>query len=91
MPAIEPCAVCGLPLAIGEQGCITTIRPHDPVLTYHPFIPRFDVALGAYTGSLAERWKHMRRAKVDYREHPPKGELSARRDRLEQQKRDTHG
>lgn len=24
----EPCAVCGLPLEVGQFGCITTIRPH---------------------------------------------------------------
>jgi hypothetical protein len=24
----EPCRVCGLPLEVGELGCITRIRPH---------------------------------------------------------------
>lgn len=79
---IGPCRVCGLPLAVGEQGCIVTIRPHEPVLQYHPFIPYFDFALGVQVNSHAERWKHMRNAHVDYRDKPSAGELSARKDRV---------
>lgn len=26
----ETCTVCGLPLEIGERGCVYTIRPHEP-------------------------------------------------------------
>lgn len=27
---MTPCEVCGLPLEVGQFGCITTIRPHGP-------------------------------------------------------------
>jgi hypothetical protein len=84
-------------LAIGDQGCIVTIRPHEPALPYHPFIAYDDIALGVHITSLAERWKHMRpqyegdeliRGKLEYREKMRPGDLSARRDRIEQQKRE---
>ena len=26
----EPCRVCGLPLTVGELGCISRVRPHAP-------------------------------------------------------------
>jgi hypothetical protein len=82
------CTVCGLPLEVGQQGCITTIRPHEPVLTYHPFIPYFDIGLGVQVNSHAERWRHMRNAKMDYRDKLSAGDLSARRDRVEERKRE---
>jgi len=86
--AIEPCAVCGLPLAVGEQGCIATIRPHEPVLTYRPFTPYFDFALGQQIDSHAQRWRVMRQKKLDYRDKMDKGTLSARRDRIEEERKE---
>ena len=88
MPRIEPCTVCGLPLQVGQQGCITTIRPHEPVLPYVPFTEYFDIGLGETVTSFADRWRFMRQKGLQYRDLPSKGELSARRDRIEQQKRE---
>jgi hypothetical protein len=58
------------------------------MLTHHPFIPYFDFALGKQIDSHAQRWTEMKAAKVDYRDKLSKGDLSARRDKVEQQKRD---
>jgi hypothetical protein len=85
---VEPCKVCGLPLEVGQQGCIKTIRPHEPVLTYHPFIPYFDIGLGVQVNSFAERWTAMRRAGLQYRDLPSAGDLSARRDRIEERRKE---
>lgn len=82
----EPCAVCGLPLEIGQWPCITTPRPHDRSVQLQPFVPYFDYGLGEYVTSLGDRWAAMKRHGLDYKDHPTKGDLSARRDRIEQQK-----
>jgi len=92
-PNTAPCQVCGLPLAIGQQGCIVTVRPHDePALPYHPFIPYFDIALGEQVNSLSERWRLMkgtedretgeRHGRLEYRDKMSRGDLSARLDRI---------
>jgi hypothetical protein len=39
---------------------------HAWVDEYHPFVPRFDIALGRYTATLADRWKGMREKNLDY-------------------------
>jgi hypothetical protein len=85
----EPlCSVCGQPIAVGQWPCISRIRDHAPTLAYHPFIPYFDVALGRQIDSHADRWTAMKTAKVDYRDKLDKGTLSARRDRIEQEKKE---
>ncbi len=81
-PNVAPCQVCGLPLRVGEQGCIYTIRPHEPVGRYDPFIPYFDFALGEYVESHAHRWRLMKEHHVDYRDKMSPGDLSARKDRV---------
>lgn len=96
-PGVDLCAVCGLPLAIGQQGCIVRVVPHDPVLAYHPFTPYFDWGLGVEVTSLAQRWSLMKkqedgegvivRERLEYRDHPSKGDLAARRDRVEERKK----
>jgi hypothetical protein len=58
------CDECGTEYGIGDSPFCRDA--HATVNEYHPFVPRFDIALGKYTGSLAERWKFMREKKLDY-------------------------
>lgn len=103
----SPCAVCGLPLRVGEQPCVVRPIPHAPVGGYHPFIPYFDVGLGREVTSLADRWNGMRHPETDrpvvdrhgniaeadqpkrleYRDKVSPGELSARKDRMMERRR----
>ena len=76
------CAVCGLPITIGQWPCITTIRPHEVSVQTAPFLPYFDIGLGREVTSLGDRWAGMRRAHRDYRDHPSAGDRAARRDRI---------
>ncbi len=64
---------------------------------YRPFLPYFDVALGREVTSFADRWAAMKpvmdgdvevRGRLEYREKLSKGALSARRDRIEQQRKE---
>ncbi len=92
------CTVCGLPLSIGEWPCVTTIRPHAPSVQTAPFAAYFDIGLGREVTSLGDRWQAMKGTmdpesgkvwgKLDYREKMSKGALSARMDRIHEQKRD---
>jgi hypothetical protein len=83
-----PCEVCGLPLRVGEQGCIYTVRPHEPVGSYHPFTEYFDFALGEHVTSLAQRHRLMRTAHLDYRDKISTGEISARKDRAHEKRKE---
>jgi hypothetical protein len=58
-------------------------------VTHKPFIAYDDFALGAHVTSHAERNRLMREGHLEYREKIGKGELSARRDRAEQERRST--
>lgn len=55
---------------------------------YVPFTPYFDYGLGEEVTSLGHRWQLMKQHHLDYRDHPSKGDLSARRDRCEAQRRE---
>ena len=90
------CERCGAALTVG---CSSACRDlHAPVGNYHPFIPYFDFALGQEVTSLAQRWGFMkgeidretgeRRGQLEYRDKMSAGELSARRDRVEAQRRE---
>jgi hypothetical protein len=81
------CDVCGLPLEIGQQGCISTIRPHGPLAQPSGFTAYFDVGLGEYVTSLGQRHQLMRRNKLDYRDKMSPGDVSARRDREHERQR----
>ena len=81
------CTVCGLPLASGDWPCIYTIRPHGKSVQTAPFTPYFDVGLGEYVTSLGQRRALMKEHHLDYRDKVSHGELSARRDRIEEQKK----
>jgi len=58
----ERCDRCGQEYGIGEF----PFCPHGVPMEYHPFRPRFDIALGKQVNSLGERWKFMREKKLDY-------------------------
>jgi hypothetical protein len=61
---------------------------HEAVGGYHPFTPYFDIGLGKEISSLAERKTEMRRAHFDYRDHPSPGELTARKDKLQEARKE---
>jgi len=82
------CTVCGEPLAIGDFPCIRTPRPHAKALPSKGYEPRFDIGLGEYVTGWGDIRQHMRRNRLDFRDKMSRGQLSARRDRIEQQKRD---
>lgn len=74
--AIPVCPTCGSERFLGDRA------------SYHPFIPYFDIGLGEEVTSHAQRWRLMHAAHMDYRDKVTPGELSARRDRLEERKRE---
>jgi hypothetical protein len=82
------CNVCGLPIKIGDWPCVNTIREHEPALVTPPFQAYFDIGLGEQVNSFADRWRLMRQKGLQYRDLPRPGDLSARRDRVEQQRRE---
>lgn len=92
----EICAACGEILTVGQSPYCRD--GHARVGGYVPFTPYFDFALGVQVTSLAERWRHMRGTidpesgrrvgQLDYRDKMSKGDLSARLDRVAQQKRE---
>lgn len=96
-PNVAPCSVCGKPLRIGEWGCISRIVEHAPSVQTAPFASYFDIALGREVTSLGDRWQAMKpeidnatgetiRGRLDYREKMSPGDLSARNDRIHEQK-----
>jgi hypothetical protein len=94
----DVCQVCGLPIEVGDWPCVETIRPHGRSVQTNSFQSYFDFALGREITSLGDRWQAMRGTidddsgqrinQMDYRDKMSPGDLAARRDRLEQQKRD---
>ena len=81
------CTVCGLPIEVGDWPCVYTQRPHGKSVQTNPFPTYFDTGLGREVSSLGDRWKAMRDGKLDYREKLRPGDLSARRDRIEHEKK----
>ncbi len=73
----EPCD-CG--------GAVEQLHKHSVQGT--PFIPYFDFALGEQINSMPERKRAMRNAHVDYRDKMSPGDLSARRDRVHQERQE---
>ena len=55
---------------------------------HYGFAAYFDDGLGADVTSLGQRHQLMRRHHLDYKDHPSKGDLSARRDKIEARKRE---
>lgn len=73
-----PCETCG--------GAVEQEFKHSVQSSI--FTPYFDFALGQQVDSLPERKKAMRNLHLDYRDKVDRGTLSARRDRIEEQKRE---
>lgn len=80
------CDTCGQTYGIGQSPYCKD--GHGFVQTHHPFIPYFDFALGEQVDSLARRKRLMRDKHLDYRDKPRPGDLSARRDRIEETKKE---
>jgi hypothetical protein len=74
----DPCDRCS---AIVEPVMRSSV-PH------HPFKPYFDLSLGAEVTSNHQRNQVARRLHADMRDSLSKGDLSARRDKIEQHRRD---
>lgn len=74
----NPCDTCG-----GEVE-----QRFEHSVQANPFIPYFDIGLGEHVGSFADRWRHMRQNGLVDREKLRPGDLSARRDRIEEQRRE---
>ncbi len=97
IPNVEPCQVCGLPLSVGEWPCVTTIRPHGRSVQTTVFSPYYDVGLGEEVTSLAQRWRLMKkqedgegntiRERLEYRDKMSPGALSARLDRVNEERK----
>lgn len=81
------CEACGAALQIGEH----PFCPHGFPMAYRPFKAYFDIALGRQIDSQADRWRAQRDLNVQPRDGMSHGDLSARRDKLEQQKLVRHG
>lgn len=81
------CESCGNPIEVGDW----PFCPHGKVQPRGGFEPRFLDGLGEHVTGWGDVRKHMRAKKLDFRDHPSKGWLSARRDRIEQQKREARG
>ena len=83
------CDVCGLPIAIGDYPCISTPRPHAQALKSKAelFSVYFDYGLGAEVTAPDHRRRLMKAGKLDYRDKMRPGEISARKDRIADQKR----
>jgi hypothetical protein len=70
---------------------------HEMTGSYRPFTPYFDIALGQQVDSHGQRMRLMRgettcdgdeiRPRLEYRDHPSKGDLAARRDRLHERRK----
>ena len=61
--------------------------PHGRVQPRPAFEPYFDVGLGRYVTGWGDVRQGMREHHLDFRDHPTRGDLSARRDRIEEGKR----
>lgn len=86
------CERCYQPLAEGEHGLYRCpLEPRRDVIARSGFEPRFLEGLGEHVTGWGDVRQHMRRKQLDFRDHPSKGWLSARRDRVEQQKREARG
>jgi putative FmdB family regulatory protein len=63
------------------------LQVYRPTPRYKPFNPYFDIGLGVEINSLAHRKRVMKQQAMDYRDHPSKGDTSARLDKIADRKR----
>src|SRR2546423_13000851 len=88
-PDVTRCQVCHLPIAVGDWPCISRVRRHAPALrNVPPFVAYFDIGLGRDITSFADRWRAMRELNVVDRPKLRAGDLSARRDKIEEGKKE---
>ena len=83
------CDRCYTPLSAGVHG--VNVCPYEPrrdMIPSQGFEPRFDIGLGEYVTGWGDIRQQMRRKHLDFRDHPSPGDLSARRDRAMQQRRE---
>lgn len=80
------CERCGKTLHIGDYPFCSHGRPTTE--EYRPFRPYFDIALGAEITSLAQWNRTMREKHADLGDGLSKGEMSARRDKREANRRE---
>ena len=86
----EVCPECGEFIQIGSwPRCGRGRFDHGKSVQLDPFATYWDDGLGMEISSLGDRWKAMRSGdfKLDYRDKQSPGWLSARRDRIEEQKK----
>ncbi len=79
------CDNCGVEYGIGDSPWCRD--SHTRVIRGKGFEPFFDVGLGKYVTGWGDIHMHKRAEGLDFRDHPSKGEISARRDKAEQQSR----
>jgi hypothetical protein len=68
---------------------VYTPRPHGKAPPSKGYEARFDVGLGREVTGWGDVRKAMREDRLDFREHPSKGEMSARQDRANERRRHT--
>ncbi len=85
--AAECCPRCGTLYRIGEWPLCGPRQDHGKSVQLQPFAEYFDIGLGRTIRSLGDRWAAMRAERLDYREKMSPGQLSARRDRIEERKK----
>lgn len=77
-PHTQNCRTCGSRLTV-------QLRPQRH---YKPFHPYFDEGLGVFVTGRDHRRRVMRDLSADFRDHPSKGDTSARKDWAAQTKRE---
>ena len=77
------CEKCGREIRLSEH----PFCPHGFPAKHYPFKAYFDLGLGRQIDSQADRWRAQKELNVQPRDGMSKGDLSARQDRLEQQRR----
>lgn len=86
------CERCYQPLAEGEHGLYKCpLERRRDIIARAGFEPRFLESLGEHCAGWGDVKKAMRAKNLDFRERPPKGWFSERRDRIEQRKREARG
>ena len=77
------CSKCDHDVEIGEY----PFCPHERVMAYHPFKPYFDIGLGEYVSSFAERETIRKRLGLEWKDQPTEGDLNARKDWANEQRK----
>ena len=73
----RPCRTCGSEIEV----LFTSSTPSKG------FEPYFDIGLGQYVTGVGDQHVHMRQNQLDYRDHPSKGDQSARLDKMNERTR----